>query len=276
MAPALVGLAIFAFWPMVEGVRVSLFDHNLFTGEETWVGGGNYLDAFADPVFWRSVVVTALFFVLFVPVRMMAAMGLAVVFWRATRANKALRVLILIPTVTSLVVVSVLWGIIYQSEIGLANGVLTTLGLPPQPFLTSTTQALPSIAAMMVWKEVGFSMIFYLAGLTAIPPQLLEAAEIDGASRWQRFRHVTFPLLKGTHYFVLITSTLFAFKVFTPVYLMTGGGPSGSTRMIVLYIFESAFRFNRSSYAAALSVILAVFLLAVTVALLRVSRDRAW
>ena len=126
----------------------------------------------------------------------------------------------------------------------------------------------------MIWKNVGFSMLFFLAGLVSIPGNYYEAAATDGASSWQLFRHITVPLLRGTVVFLLITNTVTAFKVFTPIFLITEGGPINATRVVVLYIFENAFRFNKMGYAAAISVLLALFLLVISVYSLRVSRAR--
>ncbi|KAA3644746.1 MAG: sugar ABC transporter permease [Chloroflexi bacterium] len=176
-----------------------------------------------------------------------------------------IRTIILIPTVTSMVVVSVIWGLMYHPNSGLINGILETLSLPTQKFLIDTGQAMPSLVVMTIWKDVGFNMIFFLAGLLSIPGSYYEAAMLDGANRWQLFRHITIPLLRGTTVFVLITSMISAFKVFTPVFLMTKGGPSSVTRVIVLYIYENAFIFNKMGYAAAISVILALILLIASV-----------
>ena len=142
-----------------------------------------------------------------------------------------------------------------------------------QGFLRDRYQALPVLASITIWKEVGLSMIFYLAGLLAIPGVYYEAARIDGAGRWQQFRYMTLPLLNRTHVFVLVTGTIAAFKVFVPVEVLTDGGPSNATRVIVHYIFHLAFRFNRFSYATALSVILAVILIAISIFQMRITRD---
>ena len=187
------------------------------------------------------------------------------------RDSTLLRTLVLFPTVTSMVVASIVWGMMFHSDIGIVNSVLESLGLPQQGFLRDKNQALPVLASITIWKDVGLSMIFYLAGLLAIPFEYYEAARIDGAGRWELFRHITLPLLNRTHVFVLVTSTIAAFKIFVPVEVLTDGGPSNATRVIVHYIFHLAFRFNRFSYATALSVLLAVLLIAISIFQLRIT-----
>jgi len=246
---------------MIQAVWVSFFSYNLITRTGEWQDIQNYLLAAQDPLFWRTIKNTFIFFVLKVPIQMALALLLALLVRQPFRGVGAIRTVILIPTITSMVVVSVIWGLMYHPNNGLINGIFETVGLPPQPFLINTKQAMPSLALMTIWKDVGFNMIFFLAGLMSIPDVYYEAGMIDGANRWQLFRHITLPLLRGTTIFVLVTSMITAFKVFTPVFLMTRGGPASSTRVIVLYIYENAFIYNKMGYAAAISVILALALL---------------
>lgn len=260
--PALVALTLFQLWPMFEAVRVSFYDYNMVSGSLKWAGWQNYYKAFHDPLFWRTVKNTTWFFVLKVPLQMVFALGLALLVREPLRSMGALRTIILIPSITSMVVVSVIWGLMYHPNSGLINGLLQMGDLPAQPFLISPNQSMPSIVVMMIWKDVGFNMIFFLAGLMGIPDVLYEAARIDGAGRWQLLRHITIPLLRRTTVFVLVTNLITAFKVFTPIFLMTRGGPASSTRVIVLYIYENAFIYNKMGYAAAISIILGVVLLA--------------
>jgi multiple sugar transport system permease protein len=271
--PAVIGLVLFHYWPMYEGLRMSFSTYRPFTGESEWVGLRNYITASGDTVLIRSLGITALYFALKVPFQMMLGLGLALFVSRPLRGVGLLRTLILLPTITSMVVVSLIWGIMYNPTNGLLNSALVSLGLPAQPFLTSPTQALASIAALDIWKDIGLTMLFYLAGLMAISGDYYEAAKVDGANGWQSFRFITLPLLKGTHLFVLLTSTISAFKVFVPVRVLTGGGPSNSTNVIVMYIYDLAFRFTRLDYAATLSVILALILLAISLFQMRVARD---
>jgi len=272
--PALVGLVLFHYWPILQTVYLSFTDYKVFTGEFTWAGFKNYTTALQDPVFINSLKTTVLFFLFRVPVQMALGLALALLIVRPGKGSTLMRAVILLPTVTSMVVVSVVWGYMMHPENGLINSLFRTVGLPAQGFLTDRGQALPSVAAITIWKEVGLSMIFYLAGLLGIPSEYYDAAKVDGAGKWETFRHVTLPLLRSTHVFVLVTTTIAAFKVFVPVRVLTDGGPSDTTNVIVNYIFNTAFVYNRFSYAAALSAILALILIVFSILQLRLTRER--
>ena len=261
--PALIGLAIFWYLPTIQAVVLGFQDYNLMSGSQVWTGFENYRTAATDPLLWLTFLNTVIYFLMEVPLQMALALALALL---VRRGPAWLRTIILVPTVTSMVVVSVIWGLMYHPNSGLINSLLGGVGLPPQPFLISSQQAMPSIALLMIWKNVGFSMLFFLAGLVSIPGNYYEAAATDGANSRQ--------LLRGTVVFLLITNTVTAFKVFTPIFLITEGGPINATRVVVLYIFENAFRFNKMGYASAISVVLALFLLVISVYSLRVSRAK--
>ena len=269
--PALIGLAIFWYLPTIQAVVLGFQDYNLMSGSQAWTGFENYQTAATDPLLGLTFLNTVIYFLMEVPIQMALALALALL---VRRGPAWLRTVILVPTVTSMVVVSVIWGLMYHPNSGLINSLLAVVRVPPQPFLTSAQQAMPSIALLMIWKNVGFSMLFFLAGLVSIPGNYYEAAATDGANSRQLFRYITLPLLRGTVVFLLITNTVSAFKVFTPIFLITEGGPINATRVVVLYIFENAFRFNKMGYAAAISVLLAVFLLIISIYSLRVSRTR--
>ena len=221
----------------------------------------------------NSFKTTFKFFFLNVPVQMAIGLGLALLVRWPGKGVGLMRTIILLPTVTSMVVVSTLWGTLFHPNFGLINSILQSVGLPPQLFLVSPTQALPSVAVITIWKGVGVTMLFYLAGMMAIPNELYEAAKIDGANSWQLLRFITIPQLQRTTIFILMTTTIASFKVFVPVKILTGGGPFHATRVIVLYIFQLAFVFNRLGYAAAVSVILALILLAIALIQRRISRE---
>lgn len=271
--PALIGLILFHYWPIFEMVRLSLLDYKIFTGEFTWIGAENYRLALDDPLLFQTLKTTTLFFLLKVPLQMAAALALAMFMTRGGRGISVLRTIVLLPAVTAMVVASTVWGFMFHPDNGLVNSFLLTVGLNPQPFLVSAEQALPSIVFITIWKQVGLNMLFFMAGLLTIPGVYYEAAKIDGANAWQAFRNVTLPLLLPTTIFVLITSTIASFKVFVPVKVLTDGGPSNATRVIVLYIFELAFRFNRLGYAAAISVVLALILLVLSIVQMRLTRE---
>ncbi|MCZ7570011.1 MAG: sugar ABC transporter permease [Ardenticatenaceae bacterium] len=272
--PALVSLILFNFLPIVETVRFSLNDYNIYTRELAWAGNKQYVVALSDRTLIRSVGTTLQYFALKVPVEMVLALGLALLVRQPGRGVSVLRTIILLPTITSMVVVSTVWGMMYSPNSGLFNSILQSLGLPPQPFLTSPGQALPAVAVITIWKDIGLYMLFYLAGLMNIPTDYYDAARVDGANGLELLRHITVPLLNRTTVFVLVTSTITAFKVFVPVKILTDGGPAGATRVIVLYMFDLAFRYSRFGYAAAVAVLLAAVLLAISLIQYRLTRGR--
>ena len=275
LTPALVGLALFHLWPLVEMVRLSLVDFQIFTGASEWSGLKNYRQALEDPVLRDSLWVTILFFLIKVPIQSAQGLGLALFIVKPGPGVTLARTASLLPTVTSLVVVSTVWGMMLNGDQGLVNGALNAVGAPTQSFLTSTTWALVTVALITVWRDVGLSALFFVAGLLTIPGELYDAAAVDGARRGQVFRHVTLPLLRPTTIFVIITSSIAAFKVYVPVEVLTSGGPSGSTRVVIYYMVESAFRFGRFDYAATISVLVMVLLFAVSVIQLRLTQRRA-
>jgi len=272
--PALAGIILFYYLPIFQAVRYSFFNYNLISGKITWLGMGNYARMLEDPVVMQSFKVTGLFFILKVPLLMASGLGLAMLVRRPGKGVAALRTVILLPVVTSMVVVTTVWGFMLHPEMGLINSILNTAGLESMDFLTSPKQALPSIVMITVWKDVGLTMIFYLAGLMGIPEEFYEAAKIDGANPWQQFRFITLPSLRGTNIFILVTSTVAAFKVFVPVYMTTQGGPMNATKVILLTIYQYAFRFNQMGYAAAISVILALILVVISMLQFLVTREK--
>ena len=266
VAPALINLVVFRYAPIGAAVYASLFEYSLIGGFGAFVGLDQYVRALEDPVFFTALRVTVLFVLLKVPVQVALALGLALLLQRQLPATALVRTAVFLPVVTALVIASTLWQMMYHPQQGLINGMLTSLGLPRQPFLTDAFQSLPALAVMTVWKDVGFSMVIFLAGLAGIPEVYYEAAAIDGANARQRFLNITLPLLKRTTLFVLVTTTVFAFQVFVPVYVMTRGGPLDATKAVVFYVYQNAFAFNDMGYASALSIIALFIILAVSLA----------
>jgi len=270
--PALAGLLLFRFWPLLEAAWLGFHDYSLLSGSREWIGLGNYGRALNDTLFQSTLRTTALFFILKVPLQIVLGLGLALLVKRPGVRSSLLRTVVLIPTITTLIVVTTVWSMMYHPSIGLFNSFLQTFSLESQPFLKSAGQALPAITIMTIWRDVGFTMLFFLAGLLGIPSEYYEASVVDGANKWQQFFYITVPLLKRTTIFVILTETISAFKVFTPILIMTKGGPSNATRVIALFIYENAFNFNKMGYASALSVILFFLLLIISLVQLRTSR----
>ena len=262
--PALINFAIFRYIPIVESLRASLYQYSLLGGYGDFVGLAHYQRMVTDPTFWRSLQATVLFVLYKVPAQIILSLGLAILLSRQTIGTAIVRSAILTPMVTSMIIVSILWAQMYQSQNGLFQSILVTMGLKKIPFLSDVRYALPAISFMMIWKDIGFSFIIFVAGLKGIPETYYEAAIVDGANRWQLFRNITVPLLKPVLMFVIVTQTIFSFQVFVPVYQMTLGGPLDSTKVIVYYVYQQGFRLQDMGYASAISIVTLVMLLLIS------------
>lgn len=272
--PALINFAVFRYFPMLWAFRASLWQYSLLGGFREFVGFDNYIRALtADPRFWQSMQVTLLYVLGKVPITVALALGLAVFANQERRGMGAIRALIFVPVITSFVVVSIVWGMVLNRDVGLMNAFLQTLGLPRTAFLTSPTNALPTIIGISIWKDVGYSVIILVAGLRGISQEYYDASIVDGANVWQRFIYVTIPLLRRHLMFVIVIGTLFAFQVFIPVYQLTSGGPQQATDVIVHNIYRRGFIFGEMGYASALSMILLVLLLLISVLQIRLLRS---
>jgi len=272
--PALLNFLVFRYLPILWAARASLYQYSLLGGYRGFNGLDHYIRAFTqDPIFWKSMRATALYVLGKVPLQIAFSLALAVFAQRSGLAMGAVRSAIFTPVVTSMIIVTLIWQMMYNPDVGLLNGILRSVGLPRQLWHTSAKTALPSIIAMAIWKDVGFSMIILVAGLQGIPEEFYEAALVDGANRWQVFWRITLPLLRRTLLFVIVTQTIFSFQVFVPVYQMTKGGPLDSTKVIVYYIYQQGFLFQDMGYASALSMIVLVLILVISVIQMRVLRS---
>lgn len=271
--PVFVGVAIFRIWPMIRAFHISLQEYSLLGGPQAFVGMGNYIELVQDPAFLNSLAITAEYTVMRVVIESVLAMGLAILLRKGGILNRLVRSISFIPVVTSLVVMAVMWKLMYHPMYGIINSFLIKVGLPPQEFLGSVSQALPSIAASVIWKHVGFSMIILLAGLNGIPRQYYESASVDGANSIQQFWHVTIPLIKRTLKYVVVINTIFSFRILGPVYVMTQGGPRDATNILPYFIYETAFQNFRMGYASSISVILFLVLGFITILQARLLRS---
>ncbi len=272
--PALINLAVFRYYPIIWTGYTSFWDYSLLRGYTRMVGFDNYIRAFSDdPAFYTSLRITLIYTAVRVPLQVVLGLLLAVFTAQDKRGMGLMRSLIFIPVVISFIVVSIIWGLVLNTNNGLLNAFLSTFGLPRGTYLTSVRNALPSIIAISIWKEIGYTVIILVAGIKGIPKVYYDAAVVDGANAWQRLIKVTVPMLRGPMLFVTVTATLFSFQVFIPVYQLTSGGPSRSTLVAIYYIYQQAFRFGRFGYASALSIILMVIVLVISVVQLRLFRS---
>jgi ABC-type sugar transport system permease subunit len=271
--PAIINFSVFRYLPIIAAARSSLWQYSLLGGYRDFIGMQHYANMMEDVFFWKSLNVTVLFVVMKVPVQVFLSLLLAILLQKETRSSAVVRSAVFTPVVTSVVVVSIIWAMMYHSQLGLINSLLSIVGIPRQTFLTDTNRALPALTAMMIWKDLGFSMIIIMAGLKGIPTVYREAAIVDGAGPWQIMYHITLPLLKRVLMFVVVTQTIFSFQNFVPVYVMTKGGPIDSTKVIVYYIYQFGFLFQDMGYASAMSIVTLLILLVVSVIQMRLFRS---
>ncbi|MEK0317706.1 carbohydrate ABC transporter permease [Cohnella sp. 56] len=262
--PWLIGLLVFFAVPMVASLWISLNQWDMLTPAK-FVGLKNYNTAFNhDPLFWQSLKVTALYSVLSVPLGLISSLLLSLLLNQAVRGMRLFRTIFYLPAVVSGVSVMVLWMWIFNPQIGLLNTILGYFGIAGPGWIFDPHWALPSMVIMSLWSTVGGSVIIWLAGLKGIPPSLYEAAELDGAGGWQKFRNVTIPMLTPTIFFNLVMGIIGAMQTFGEAYVMTKGGPMNSTLFFNFYLFDHAFQNFRMGYASALAWVLFLLILALT------------
>ena len=273
LLPASLGLLIFAAFPIAQAFQISFYDAPLLGEQREFVALANYRTALQDPEFQRALLNTVLYTIAVVVLQVVLALLLATLINHAFPGVGLFRSAYFLPVITSLVVVSTVWKIMYHTDNGLINSILRTAGFSAQPWLTSPDLALFSIVIIGVWKEVGFSMLVLLGGLQAIPGDIYESCSIDGSNSWSTFWKITLPLLRRALLFVVVLSTINAFKVFIPIYVITNGGPSDSTLTLVFYIWQNALSYFKLGYASALSFLLLGLLLILTAAQFRLLRS---
>lgn len=272
--PALVLLTIFLFLPMILTLIFSFTDFfALNPGLTHFVGLDNFVQIFQDEEFCKAFINTVCFVLIIVPLQGLGSLGLALLINKVTYCKRYFKVAFFLPVVMSLAVVSTLWVQIYSPE-GILNSILGNLGISPQPFINSASQALPSIAIMSAWQGVGYQMIIFLGGLQAINPALYEAAEMDHATPWQKFKDITLPELKPLCIFVFITITIGAFRMLVQPMVMTGGGPSHSTYTMVYDIYETGTVNWEIGLASTMAIVFAIFVMILTVIQTIATRDK--
>ena len=266
LAPALVLIGFFFFLPVAAGLLLSLTDFDLYAigSLETarFVGFKNYAATLGSPLFWTAVRNTLYYVLAGGPLSVLVSLGAAILLHaRGVRMRSFFRTVYFAPVVTTLVAVAIVWRYLYHPRYGLLNQVLGWCGLGPVDWLGDPRWAMPAIIAVAVWKNFGYNMLIFVAGLGSIPGELYEAAAIDGASAWQRFRHVTLPGLAATFLFVGVTTMIGYFQLFAEPYVMTQGGPLRSTTSVVLLMYEEGFRWWRMGTASTMAVLLLVMTL---------------
>jgi len=268
-APYAVFLLVIAAYPIVFALVLVFLRWDLVTAP-SFAGFDNVRLLAHDGRFWRAVANTFVFLSIHVPLQIVTALGLALALNRKLVLRGFWRAAFFLPVVISGAVVAILWSQLYATDVGLINKVLVRIGLTPVSWLTDPNTAMPAIAVMVTWKNVGFYVIIYLAGLQYIPRSCQEAIEIEGASAWQRFRYLTLPSLLPQTILVITLSTINGFQLFIEPYVMTGGGPLRRTYSVVLYLYNNAFAYQKMGYAATIGVALALIIGAVVIVQRRV------
>ncbi len=269
--------ALVRFWPAVDGFFLSLTRWNL-VGPRVFVGIENYRRLVGDPVFWQVLGNTFWYLLLGLPISLGLAFVIAYHLDRVRYGQGLIRALYFVPHLTTATAMAWVWRWFYQPPpVGVFNGWLVWLGFSAQPFLRSTSQALPAVLAPAIWAALGFQVVIFLAGIRAIPRSYYEAAEIDGAGSWQILRAITLPLLRPTFVFLFITTSIGFLRIFDYVYNMTPGGEGGplnATRPLVLNIYQTAFARMDMGYASAQTVVLFAILLILSLLQLRLLGER--
>ena len=263
LTPALLFLGIFLLYPIAYLFYLSFTAGSFTSSGVKWIGLRNYWRLLVTPDFWQVLVNTTYFTIATVIPSLVIPLGLAVLLNRSISLRGILRSAYFLPSITSLVAAGLGFRWLFQTE-GAVNGLLNVFGFTPIPWLSSTVWAMPVLILLSVWKQIGFNMVVFLAGLQAIPISRYEAAELDGANSWQQFRYITLPGLRPTIVFAAITTAIFTLRSFEQVYVITGGGPLNSTNLLVYYIYQEAFgQFDFGYAAAAATILLAIALLLV-------------
>lgn len=273
IAPSLIPITAFFILPMFGAVFVSFHNWDLLSPAK-WVGLKNFTTLFHDKTFYHSLMNTVIFLAGYLPLVYLLGLGAALLVNRKFKGSSFFRAIYFLPTVTSWVVVALLWKWILNPQGGLVNSALHTIGITGPGWWTSKNWAMVSVIIPSAWKDLGLVMLILLAGLQSIPNDLMEAAALDGATRFQIFRRITMPLLTPATFFVLVVSLINNFQVFDQIYLMTGGGPEGATEVIVQQIFKNSFDYGRMGYASAMSLVL--FAIIMTFTLVQIRLQKRW
>lgn len=275
LAPALTVIAVFVLWPMANALRTS-FTNSRILGDAEWVGFDNYTRLVTDERFTNALTNTAWYAAVTTPVSVALALGFAMLLNRAVPARGMFRAVLFFPFVASLGIVSIAWAFVLDPQVGLVNHWLGQIGLSIGDGVRDPRWAMPAVMLVGIWRNTGFFMVMYLAGLQSIPRELSEAAVVDGAGPVTRFRYVTWPLLSNTTMFVMIIASIFAFQAFDQMYVMTAGGPFFRTETLVMLIFSTGFsRGFEMGYASAMSWVLVVIILALSLVQIAYFRKRA-
>ena len=262
IAPYLIYFVVFVAYPLIFSLILMFHRWDIVTPME-WVGIKNFARLVEDRLFFKSIGNTLIFLIIHIPLQIVVALGLALLLNSRIHLRGFFRAVYFLPVVVSGVVVTILWQQLYSFDYGVLNNLLVSIGAPRIPWIVDPSVAMPSVAIMATWKNVGIYIVLFLVGLQGIPSEIYEAAGLDGASTLKQFFHVTVPMLNPTIIAIVVLSTIGGFSLFIEPYVMTGGGPMQSTLSAMLYIYNQAFYFGHMGYAAALGFVFALIILSV-------------
>jgi multiple sugar transport system permease protein len=265
LLPSLIGMGAFYLLPVAASLVLSFAEWDLLTPIK-WIGLDNYAAILNDGTMWQALRNTILFILGYLPSVVVLGLALALLLNRRLKGRTIFRAIYFVPVVTSWVAVSLIWKWLLNPQYGLINYGLSLIGIKGPGWLFDPSWALPGVVLTSIWKDMGFVTVIYLAGLQEIPEHLFEAAALDGATPWQRFRTITWPMLAPTTFFVTTISLISSFQVFDQVWIMTQGGPAGATSTMVELIYKNAFSYSKMGYASAISWVLFLFIFTVTIA----------
>ena len=271
ITPALIGFTLFYLLPTIRAFYIGLTNWSLLRAPK-WVGLDNYIRLFQDEKFWKSIWVTFLYVLYNIPAQTVIGLLIAVLLKRLT-GSVFVRSVMLTPFLISNVIAAMIWFYMFDPVLGFVNVVLKAIGLGSYPFFSDPNLALPTIAFINVWRHMGYTALLFYTGLQSIPEHLYEAARIEGSSEWRTFRSITLPLLRPVLVFVLVTSVIGSFQIFDTIAVTTQGGPGTATRTILWYIYQEGFVSLRMGYASAMSTVLFLGLVLVTLVQMRVLRS---
>jgi ABC-type sugar transport system permease subunit len=264
--PNFIGFAILTLVPVLILFYMAFTKWNIFGGSE-WIGFDNFTRLFGDKSFHKALINTLYYTAIHVPLTLAISLGMALLFNTKLRALAFFRTAAFFPYITSIVAVAVVWNMLFSPDNGVINQALMAIGVENPPgWTTSSTWAMPAVIIVGTWREAGYYMLLFLAGLQTVPKELGEAARMDGANIWQRFTNITLPCLRPTTYFVTVILTIQSLKIFDLVLVMTGGGPGQSTLVLSQFIYNQGFIYNQFGYGASAAVILFIIAVSVTIA----------
>ncbi len=264
VSPYIVHFFVFIAFPVVFSIVLTFHKWNIISPME-YSGFGNYIRLFQDTLFLKSILNTLIFLIIHIPLQIIVALFLAEVLNQKIHLRGFFRAAFFLPVVVSGVVVTILWQQLYGFDAGLLNKILVTLGFGKVGWLIDPKIAMPSIAIMATWKNVGLYIVLFLVGLQTVPKHYYEAADLEGATHWQKFFKITLPMINPTIFLVVILSTVGGFSLFIEPYILTGGGPLNSTLSAVLYIYKQGFFYYHMGYSATLGLFFALIILSVVI-----------